>query len=135
MATSGLALSSFDMFHVGHLSAIRQALEAIDDLVLVVADDQLVRARRGSEPWVAATERVEVLAAFFPSLAVESTATDDGDALIGRFGVDVVFVSVPPATAVPAAVSSAVVRAVAYEMTTSRSLRANLEPEILWVPA
>lgn len=124
---TGLALSSFDMFHVGHLSALRQARAEVDRLVIAVASDELVRERVGRSPKVAEDERVEVLTAFFPDETIEVVSVDDADTLTALFGAEVELVCLPEGTDPPPGATR-----LRYEMTTSPSLRETLEPEILW---
>lgn len=131
--TAGVALGSFDMFHVGHLSAIRQAQAEVDSLVLAVADDALVLARRGGAPMVPVAERCEVLDAFFPDLSIDVVADDRLAELVSRFDPDVVFVCGPEAS-LASADGRPSFTTVRYEPTTSESLLATLEPEILWSP-
>ena len=64
MATRGVALGSFDMFHVGHLRALRRASQMTRHLTVAVADDALVEARCGGAPLVPLAHRVEVLGGF-----------------------------------------------------------------------
>ena len=130
----GIALGSFDMFHVGHLAAIRRAREAVDRIVLAVADDDLVRSVRGTDPVVAVAERVEVLEAFFPDAVIEVVADTDVSDLVARHEVGVAFVCCPSG-GVPERVRSAPsVVALPFETTSSVSLQLTLEPEILWTP-
>lgn len=131
MSAMGVAFGSFDMFHVGHLRAIRAALAYGDPLVLAVASDATVAARTGRPPKVAESERAEVLRAFFPDLRVE-IVEDDG-ALGERFGTTVRYVCVPAGTTLPSADLPLV--ELPYDTTTSESLLATLEADVLWPPA
>lgn len=122
------------MFHVGHLHALRRAVDAAGDLIIGVADDELVLARYGREPRVAQPERMEVLTAFFPDAEVRSVSSD-GAGLAAELGADTVFVCVPPDHAPLAAAGgpgSPAVVVLPYHMTSSVSLRSTLEPEVLW---
>ena len=129
MSVVGVAHSSFDMFHVGHLRAIRAALERTGDLVLAVASDGLVARRLGRPPKVGEAERTEVLRAFFPDLRIELVDDDD---VAGRVGADVRYVCVPEG--VECGADGVAVVELPYVTTTSESLRATLEPEVLWPP-
>lgn len=138
VAVVALALSSFDMFHVGHLHALRDALrhaaQSSEDLVVGVASDELVSARLGRDPRVALPERLEVLGAFFPDADIRTVSTD-GAELVAELGVGTVFACVPPddaAAVVAATPSGCDVVALPYRTTDSASLRSTLEPEVLW---
>lgn len=128
-----LALGSFDMFHVGHLHALRRGVAESGSLVIGVADDALVLARCGREPRVSQAERVEVLTAFFPDEDIRVVSTD-GCELAERVGADTVYVCVPPDDLgdVPSGVGMPTVVALPYHTTDSPSLRSTLESEVLW---
>lgn len=133
-----LAVGSFDMFHVGHLSALRAARSRCRRLVVAVADDALVQARRGSAPTVAVAERVEVVSAFFPDATVESVPTDRLELLAGRFGVSAVAVAGPDATdgVVELRDGSGIeMFVVPHDMTASPALLRSVEADVLWTPA
>ena len=134
----GLALGSFDMFHVGHLSALRQASPLTARLVIAVAADALVASRYGREPRVAEDERVEVLGAFYPEAVIEIVATDEAAVLAKHFDAGAAFVCGPvidPPVESPFQVGGMVVVPLRYEMTTSASLLKSLESDVLWLPA
>lgn len=133
-ARVGIALGSFDMFHVGHLAAIRRARAAVDRIVLAVADDDLVRSVRGSDAVVSCAERVEVLEAFFPDAVIAVVADTDVSDLVARHEVDVVFVCGPSGDAPQQVRAAPSVVALPFETTSSVSLQLTLEPEILWTP-
>ena len=134
MHPAGLALSSFDMFHVGHLSALRQANELTERLVIAVASDDLVITRYGRSARVSQDERVEVLGAFHPEATIEVVDNDSALVLSTRFGLDVIFVCGPVAEPAVASPSGLTVVPLRYEMTSSASLLKSLESDVLWLP-
>ena len=130
-ATIGLALGSFDTFHIGHQTALSEALRQAGDLVIAVADDDLTTARRGRPPTVPGPERVEVVSAFFPTCRVELVADDSATDLDRRFGAEVVFVAGPAAVAASGPPTLVVVP---FEMTASASILATGDADVLWMP-
>jgi glycerol-3-phosphate cytidylyltransferase len=53
----------FDLFHVGHLNALRQARAMCDVLVAGVVSDEVCEATKGIRPTVPLIERVEIVKA------------------------------------------------------------------------
>lgn len=51
----------FDLFHVGHLNALRQAREMCDVLVAGVVSDEVCEATKGIVPTVPLAERIEIV--------------------------------------------------------------------------
>ncbi|MFN8050394.1 MAG: adenylyltransferase/cytidyltransferase family protein [Acidimicrobiales bacterium] len=138
MSTSGtgVALGSFDAFHIGHQTALRAAVNRAAAsgvrLVIAIADDALVAARCGRAPMVPHDERLEVVAAFFPEQAVEIVTTDVAASLVERFNADRFYVGGPESagdTGPPQLI------VVPFEMTSSPALLRTVEPDVLWTPA
>ncbi|MET3960572.1 glycerol-3-phosphate cytidylyltransferase [Marmoricola sp. OAE513] len=61
--TIGYAPGAFDLFHVGHLNALRFAREHCDVLIAGVVSDEVCRATKGVDPFVPENERAEIVAA------------------------------------------------------------------------
>jgi glycerol-3-phosphate cytidylyltransferase len=59
----GLVVGVFDLFHVGHLDALRSAAGRCDRLVVGIASDDLTARVTGREPFVPERERREIVAA------------------------------------------------------------------------
>ena len=51
----------FDLFHVGHLNALRQARELCDVLVAGVVSDDVCEAVKGVRPFVPLEERIAIV--------------------------------------------------------------------------
>lgn len=51
----------FDLFHVGHLNALRQARRLCDVLVAGVVSDAVCEATKGIRPTVPLAERIEIV--------------------------------------------------------------------------
>lgn len=51
----------YDLFHVGHLNALRQARERCDVLVAGVVSDELCESAKGVRPFVPLEERIEIV--------------------------------------------------------------------------
>ncbi|MEP9381760.1 adenylyltransferase/cytidyltransferase family protein [Nocardioides sp. KR10-350] len=51
----------FDLFHVGHLNALRQARALCDVLVAGVVSDEVCEATKGIRPTVPLEERIEIV--------------------------------------------------------------------------
>ena len=134
MGDVGLAVGSFDLFHVGHLDALRAAAAEVDRLVIGVADDDLVARRRGSAPMVPLEERLEVVDAFFPDAAVQAVSTDDAAELVRLFGATQLFVCVADVDA-EGPLPDLVVTALPYRTTTSESVLRTVEADVLWMLA
>lgn len=136
MATRGVALGSFDMFHVGHLRALHRAAELSEHLTIAVADDALVEARCGAAPLVSVEHRVEVLGAFDLADDIVVVDSDLAAALIESFGVDGAFVTDDDAA--PDAIVGGSPRLpltlIDVTTTTSGSLRNAPDQALLWTP-
>lgn len=66
----------FDLFHVGHLTMLRQAREHCDVLVAGVVDDEVCRTTKGIQPTVPLAERAAIVEAIgiVDAVYVETTA-------------------------------------------------------------
>jgi glycerol-3-phosphate cytidylyltransferase len=61
LAARGLAVGVFDLFHVGHLRYLQFIRARCRTLVVVVAPDALVLAKKGHAPAVPEAERLEIV--------------------------------------------------------------------------
>lgn len=59
--TVGYVPGVFDLFHVGHLTMLRQAREHCDVLVAGVVSDELCESVKGVRPFVPLHERLEIV--------------------------------------------------------------------------
>ena len=57
----GYVPGAFDLFHVGHLNALRQARERCDVLVAGVVSDEMCELTKGARPWVPLEERLAIV--------------------------------------------------------------------------
>lgn len=57
----GYAAGAFDLFHVGHLNLLRQARSRCDFLIAGVVSDELILARKGRQPVIPLSERLEIV--------------------------------------------------------------------------
>lgn len=57
----GYAPGVYDLFHIGHLSALRHAREACDRLIAGVVSDDNAMAAKGRYPVVPLEERLEIV--------------------------------------------------------------------------
>lgn len=57
----GLAVGVFDLFHVGHLRYLQYIRARCQELVVVVARDDIVLAKKGCAPVVPQEQRLEIL--------------------------------------------------------------------------
>lgn len=67
----------YDLFHVGHLNALRQARELCDVLVAGVVSDEVCETAKGVRPFVPLTERLEIVDAIGIVDAVYAETTVD----------------------------------------------------------
>lgn len=71
----------YDLFHVGHLNALRQARAMCDVLVAGVVADEVCEEKKGVRPFVPLAERLEIVEAIGIVDAVYAeTTTDKADA-------------------------------------------------------
>jgi glycerol-3-phosphate cytidylyltransferase len=71
----------YDLFHVGHLNALRQARRLCDVLVAGVVSDEVCEATKGFRPTVPLAERIEIVDAIgFVDATYAETTTDKADA-------------------------------------------------------
>ena len=71
----------YDLFHVGHLNALRQARDHCDVLVAGVVSDEACEAVKGVRPFVPLAERLEIVASIgFVDAVHAETSTDKLDA-------------------------------------------------------
>ena len=70
----GYAPGVYDLFHIGHLSALRHARLACDRLVVGVVSDEVALAAKGRLPVVPLEERLEIVRAL--SLVDEAVVED-----------------------------------------------------------
>ena len=61
-AVIGYAPGVYDLFHVGHLNALRFAREHCDVLVAGVVSDEVCEATKGIRPFVPLEERLDIVA-------------------------------------------------------------------------
>lgn len=59
----GYVPGAFDLFHIGHLNALRQARSLCDVLVAGVVADEICLATKGVRPTVPLVERLEIVEA------------------------------------------------------------------------
>ncbi|MEV5003680.1 adenylyltransferase/cytidyltransferase family protein [Nocardioides sp. LML1-1-1.1] len=59
----GYAPGAFDLFHIGHLNALRQARQWCDVLVAGVVSDEVCLETKGVQPTVPLAERLEIVEA------------------------------------------------------------------------
>lgn len=137
MATRGVALGSFDMFHVGHLRALRRAFELSDHLTVAVADDALVEARCGAAPLVPLVHRLEVLGGFGLAQEVVVVDSDLAAGLIEAHAVDHAFVTEvgPVVDEVVGGTPRLPLTLIEVATTTSGSLRNAPDQGLLWTPS
>jgi glycerol-3-phosphate cytidylyltransferase len=57
----GYAPGAYDLFHIGHLNILRTAKNQCDHLIAGVISDDMFRLVRGSDPFVPAEERMEIV--------------------------------------------------------------------------
>lgn len=70
----GYAPGVYDLFHIGHLSALRHAREACDRLIVGVVTDENAAAAKGRLPVVPLPERLEIVQAL--SIVDEAVVED-----------------------------------------------------------
>ncbi|HET9421767.1 MAG TPA: adenylyltransferase/cytidyltransferase family protein [Nocardioides sp.] len=57
----GYVPGAFDLFHVGHLNALRQAREQCDVLVAGIVSDEMCELAKGARPYVPLEERLAIV--------------------------------------------------------------------------
>ncbi|WP_244931385.1 adenylyltransferase/cytidyltransferase family protein [Nocardioides sp. W7] len=67
----------YDLFHVGHLNALRQARSRCDVLVAGVVSDEVCEQKKGVRPFVPLAERLEIVDAIGIVDAVFAETTAD----------------------------------------------------------
>lgn len=89
----GLIFGSFDGFHLGHQYFIEMAKAECDELIIVLARDEMIQKLKGREPRYLFPERKEKIKSIFPDIEV-----DAGDEILGGYKViernepDIVFI-------------------------------------------
>lgn len=73
----GYVPGAFDLFHIGHLNALRQAREHCDVLVAGVVSDEVCAETKGVVPTVPLAERLEIVDAIGIVDAVYAEHTAD----------------------------------------------------------
>jgi glycerol-3-phosphate cytidylyltransferase len=135
----GLVVGVFDLFHVGHLDALRSAAARCDRLVVGVASDDLAARVTGREPYVPERERREILAAVRGTAGVVVLETDEPARDVAELAPDVILVPSDDAAAelVVAELAAAEgLAAVPVEvLPESRSTASTAVREALAVPA
>lgn len=73
----GYVPGAFDLFHIGHLNALRQARQWCDVLVAGVVSDEVCVATKGVQPTVPLSERLEIVEAIgiVDAVYAENTAS------------------------------------------------------------
>ena len=59
--TIGYAPGAFDLFHIGHLNALKFAREHCDVLIAGVVSDEICQATKGVTPMIPTHERAEIV--------------------------------------------------------------------------
>ncbi len=91
MPRLGYAPGVYDLFHVGHLNALRFAREHCDRLIAGVVSDERATAAKGRPPVVPLTERLEIVRGIrYVDVAVVEDVPEKLD-VWGDLGFDVVF--------------------------------------------
>lgn len=71
----------YDLFHIGHLTMLRQARQLCDVLVAGVVSDEVCEAAKGIRPTVPLVERIEIVDAIgIVDATYVETTTDKRDA-------------------------------------------------------
>lgn len=68
----------FDGLHEGHHHFLSEAIQKCDELIVVVAPDEVARILKGHSPHVSLQERIEAITAFAPHVKVVSGDSDSG---------------------------------------------------------
>lgn len=63
MSVIGYTTGVFDLFHIGHLNVLRRARAACDYLIVGVTTDALCLSRKGKNPIIPQSERMEIVGA------------------------------------------------------------------------
>lgn len=87
----GYAPGAYDLFHIGHLNALRYAREHCDLLVAGVVDDRVCLETKGIRPTIPAAERAEIVGSIRYVDAVHLETTTDKTDAWREVGFDVVF--------------------------------------------
>lgn len=91
MPRLGYAPGVYDLFHVGHLNALRFAREHCDRLIAGVVSDERATAAKGRPPVVPLAERLEIVRGIrYVDVAVVEDVPEKLD-VWGDLGFDVVF--------------------------------------------
>ena len=75
--TIGYVPGVYDLFHIGHLNALRQARDHCDVLVAGVVSDEMCEAAKGIRPFVPLQERLEIVGSVSLVDAVHAETTED----------------------------------------------------------
>lgn len=140
MARRGVALGSFDVFHVGHLRALRRAVQLCDQLVIAVAADELVESRRGARPVVELAQRFEIVESFALGAEVVTTEQDTVMHLVDVLGAEIAFVAGddaapgPSHTGIEDLASSLPTVTIDVASTTCETLQRISDGMLLWSP-
>ncbi|NUR05908.1 MAG: adenylyltransferase/cytidyltransferase family protein [Nocardioidaceae bacterium] len=73
----GYAPGAYDLFHVGHLTVLRQARRHCDVLVAGVVSDEVCELTKGVRPFVPLEERLEIVRSIDVVDAVHAETTAD----------------------------------------------------------
>ena len=88
----GLAIGTYDLFHVGHLKFLEQASRMCDCLIVGIDSDERVLQYKGHFPIVSEAERMDIVGALKCVKKVVINYDGDGVDEWAKLGVDVVFI-------------------------------------------
>ena len=92
MSVMGYVPGVYDLFHVGHLTILRRARLACDELVVGVVTDEVVERTKGRRPVVPLGERMEIISGLaVVDRVVADDCTSDKLPMWERLGFDVLF--------------------------------------------
>ncbi len=88
----GYTTGAFDLFHIGHLTLLRNARALCDRLVVGVTTDDLLLSEKGKQPVIPHHERMEIVRSIECVDAVIAQDSMDKMGTWQRLGFDVMFV-------------------------------------------
>ena len=88
----GYTTGVFDMFHIGHLSILRQAKQYCDYLIVGVSTDELVQEYKHKTPIIPFANRCEIVKAIRYVDEVVPQINRDKIAAFNKYKFDVMFV-------------------------------------------
>lgn len=88
----GLAIGTFDLFHIGHLHFLQSASRLCNQLVVAIDSDERVFEHKGHYPVISAPDRLRIVEGLKCVTNVKINETNDNVEEWANEGIDVIFI-------------------------------------------